>query len=125
MLFHQLKTAWRNLIRQKGYTLINVLGLSVGIGASLVIYLITSHELSYDRFHPDTDRIYRLVANHRDEQHKGDGLGYMIRPLPLALRNELTGFEQVTEFHHYYGRRAGQADRRCQRDHQAHGDAGG
>jgi len=104
MLFHQLKTAWRNLIRQKGYTLINVLGLSVGIGASLVIYLVTSYELSYDRFHPDTDRIYRLVAIQRDEQHKGDGLGFMIRPLPLALRNELTGFDQVTEFHHYYGR---------------------
>jgi putative ABC transport system permease protein len=49
MLYHLLKTAWRNLIRQKGYTLINILGLSVGICSSLVIYLITRHELSYDR----------------------------------------------------------------------------
>ncbi len=104
MLYHQLKTAWRNLIRQKGYTLINILGLSIGICSSLVIYLITSYELSYDRFHPGTERIYRLVGIQRDEQHKGEGIGFMIRPLPLALRNELTGFDQVTEFHHHYGR---------------------
>jgi hypothetical protein len=40
MLYHQLKTAWRNLIRQKGYTLINILGLSIGVCSTLVIYLI-------------------------------------------------------------------------------------
>lgn len=103
MLYHQLKTAWRNLTRRKGYTVINVLGLSLGICSSLVIYLITSHELSFDRFHPDRQRIYRLVAAERnDEDKKEEWLGFMMNPLPLALRNEITGFDNVTEFHHYY-----------------------
>lgn len=105
MLLHQLRNAWRVLIRQKGYTVIHVAGLSLGICAGLVIYLITSHELSYDRFHPDAQRIYRLVGQQRDEEHQQEeGLGFMIIPLPLAMRNELSGFDAVTEFHHYYGR---------------------
>src|ERR1051325_7944296 len=104
MLKNYFKIAWRNIVRHKGYTLINVFGLSLGICASLVIFLITSMELSYDRFHPDGERIYRIVANQRGDQGKVGYIGGMSNPLPLALRKELTGFERVTEFHNYFAR---------------------
>ena len=50
--------AWRTLVRNKLYTLVNVLGLALGICACLVIYLIASYEFSFDTFHPDRDRIF-------------------------------------------------------------------
>lgn len=104
MLKNYFKIAWRNIVRHKGFTLINVLGLSAGICASLVIYLITSFELSYDRTREDGDRIYRIVANQRGDQGKVGYIGSVSNPLPMALRKELTGFERVTEFHNYFAR---------------------
>ena len=62
MLRNYLKTSLRNLTKHKVSTLINLFGLTLGITACLVIYLITNYELSYDTFHPDSGRIYRLVG---------------------------------------------------------------
>ena|ERR1700754_3943135 len=104
MLKNYFRVAWRNCTRHKGTTLVNIFGLSLGICASLVIYLITSFELSYDRFHPDGDRIYRLVARAQDDLGKVGYMGGMSNPLPMALRKDLTGFENVTEFHNYFAR---------------------
>jgi len=104
MLKSYFKSACRNIIRHKVSTTINVLSLSIGICASVIIYLITSFELSYDRFYPDGERIYRIVGGEKDNQGKKDENGFVIRPLPLAMRNELSGFETVTEFHNYYAR---------------------
>lgn len=94
MLKDHFKNAWRNIIRQKVSTTINILGLSNSICAGVIIYLITSFELSFDRFHPDNERIYRIVGYEKDDQGKLGEIGYAIRPLLLAMRNELTGFER-------------------------------
>jgi len=51
---------FRNLGRQKLFSFINLLGLTVSIVSTLVIYLYVRHEFSYDRFHPQADRIYRV-----------------------------------------------------------------
>ncbi|TDX02312.1 FtsX-like permease family protein [Dinghuibacter silviterrae] len=104
MLKNHVKSAWRNIVRHKGSTAINILGLSIGICASLIIYLITSFEFSFDRFHPDKERIYRIVGFEKDGLGNKEEKGFAIRPLPLAMRDELTGFETVTEFHNYYAR---------------------
>ncbi|WP_192351081.1 ABC transporter permease [Algoriphagus sp. Y33] len=56
-----LKIAWRNLYRQKSFSLINVLGLSVGLACCLIILAFVKHERSYDSFHFDSDRIFRVV----------------------------------------------------------------
>ena len=86
MFKNYLKIAWRNISRNKAYTAINVLGLSLGICACLIIYLITSFELSYDTFHPDKDRIYRIVTLMQDAQgNSNDGASGVI-PLPIAAR---------------------------------------
>jgi putative ABC transport system permease protein len=60
MLENYLKIALRCLYSQKIYAAINVLGLSIGLASFLFIVLFVRHELSYDRFHPDAERLYRL-----------------------------------------------------------------
>lgn len=62
MIKSYLKIAFRNFKRQKSYTFINMFGLTTGIATCLVIFLFVNHELSYDNFHPDLDRIYRIVV---------------------------------------------------------------
>jgi len=102
MFRNYLKIAWRNITRNKVYTSINVLGLSLGVCACLIIYLITSFELSYDTFHPGGDRIYRIVTSMQDPQgNKSDGASG-ITVLPMTVRNELSGFEDVAEFYNYF-----------------------
>src|SRR5262245_51043187 len=53
--------AYRNLVKSKLYSFINIAGLSVGIAACLLIFLYVQYELSYDKFHKKADRIYRLT----------------------------------------------------------------
>ena len=60
MFRFNLKIAFRNILRNKEYTLINLVGLSVGIMSFLYIFLWITDELSYDRFHEKSDRIYRI-----------------------------------------------------------------
>lgn len=93
--------AFRNFSRNKVFTSINVLGLAIGISAALVIYLIVYFDFSFDRFHKDGDRIYRVVSdmNFSGEPYHNSGVPY---PLPAATRNEVTGIEDVTAFYLYY-----------------------
>jgi putative ABC transport system permease protein len=60
MLRNYVKTALRSLLRYKGYTAINILGLAVGITACILIFIFVQHELSYDRFHANARHIYRI-----------------------------------------------------------------
>lgn len=60
MLKNYIKIAFRNLFRNKLYSLINLSGLVIGIAACLMIYLWVQDELSYDRFHQNAERIYRI-----------------------------------------------------------------
>src|SRR5258708_21780741 len=101
MIKNYFITAWRNISRNKVYTTINVLGLSLGVCACLIIYLITSFELSYDTFHPDKDRIYRIVTLMQNPQGNRDDGASGVIPLPAIARNELSGFEAVTGFYNY------------------------
>jgi len=68
MLKNYLKIALRNLKKYKGYMFINIVGLAVGIAVCLLIYLYVSHELSYDRYHEKSDRMYRVTMK-RAETH--------------------------------------------------------
>ena len=61
MIYHYFSVALQNLIRQPGYSGINILGLAIGITCCMLILLYIQHELSYDRFHEKADRIYRVV----------------------------------------------------------------
>lgn len=60
MLRNQIVIAFRNIFRQKGFSLINLAGLTIGIASCIMILLFVSNELSYDRYHEKSDRIYRI-----------------------------------------------------------------
>src|ERR1044071_5913928 len=87
MLRNYVVTAVRVSSRQRLYTLINVLGLSVGIAASLLIGIYIADEFSYDRHFGNADRIYRVAIN---ETFKGDEILYSNSGAPLAeaMRDE-------------------------------------
>ncbi|WP_210490727.1 ABC transporter permease [Rufibacter aurantiacus] len=61
MIKNYLKIAWRNLLRQKAYSAINIIGLATGISACLLIFLFVQHELSYENHFAKADRTYRVV----------------------------------------------------------------
>jgi ABC-type antimicrobial peptide transport system permease subunit len=91
MLKRQLLFALRRLGWHKLTTSINILGLTFGILSCVVIYLYVSFELSYDKFHADTDRIYRLMVS----TSRGNDV-WMAEPVGSALRRETTCFSAVT-----------------------------
>ena len=63
MLKNYLLVALRNIFRQKGYSLINISGLAIGLASAIFIILYISHELGYDRFHKRSEDIYRLYMD--------------------------------------------------------------
>jgi len=63
MLKNHFKIALRNIWRHRGFSLINIIGLSVGITACFFIFIYVTFELSYDKFHTKADRIYRIVTD--------------------------------------------------------------
>ncbi|MGB5274021.1 MAG: ABC transporter permease, partial [Flavobacteriaceae bacterium] len=60
MFRNYLKIAWRNLLKNKGYTAINISGLAVGVCCFLLLSMFVKSEYSYDRSHEKADRIYRV-----------------------------------------------------------------
>jgi putative ABC transport system permease protein len=66
MIRNYFKIAWRNIVKQKGYSLINIIGLAIGVAACLLILQYVSFELSYENFHVNRDRIYRVKQDRYD-----------------------------------------------------------
>lgn len=96
MIKKQLLFALRRLGRHKLTTTINILGLTFGILSCVVIYLYVAFEFSYDKFHADADRIYRLVVPTTHDYGIQSNGAMMSGPLGPALRQETTGFSAVT-----------------------------
>jgi putative ABC transport system permease protein len=88
MPLNSLRLSLRSLLKRKVITGINILGLSIGISAALIIYLIIQYDYSFDRYEPDRDRMYRVVT-HGDNW---DNAGVPV-PLPRSLTT-VTGIEQ-------------------------------
>ncbi|HEV8283590.1 MAG TPA: FtsX-like permease family protein [Chitinophagaceae bacterium] len=61
MLRSYFKTAWRNLLRNKVFSIIKILGLSIGLTVCMLIFLYTKDEISYDRFHKNKGQLYRVI----------------------------------------------------------------
>lgn len=81
MFKNNFKIAWRSLLRQKAYSLINILGLAVGFSCATLLYLYVNDELSYDQFHSKYERIYK-VTSHND--FDGQKENYSTTSLALA-----------------------------------------
>jgi putative ABC transport system permease protein len=97
MFQNYLKIALRNLVRHKGYTAINVLGLTVGIASCVLICLYIQDELSYDRFHANKDRIYR-VDNELRIQSDVYKYPTCTSAVPVAMDRDITGVAGYARF---------------------------
>ncbi len=96
MFNNYFKTAWRNIIRGKGYSALNILGLATGMAVALLIGLWVYNEHSYDKFLPDYERLYQVRRNFNSN---GEILTFPTTSLKLAdaLRNQIPGIEYVAE----------------------------
>jgi len=98
MLRSYLKIAARNLIKLKVYSLINIVGLAIGMALCMLIYQYVKAELTFDSFHENKDSIYRLVPAMR--QDSGEWKNYAMSPMPLgpALVEEYPEVEKIVRF---------------------------
>jgi hypothetical protein len=97
MLKNYLLVALRTFWHNKVISVINVLGLSIGISAALVIFLIAHYDLTFDKFHKNADRIFRVVT---DGHYDGKVSHMRGVPLPLidAVKKDATGIDKATSF---------------------------
>src|ERR1700712_5072981 len=91
------KTAVRNLLKNKGFTAINVLGLALGLATCLLIVFYVFDELSYDLYNVKADRIYRI---NNEIKFGGNENSYAVAPAPTAaaLKADFPEIEQVARF---------------------------
>ncbi|MFC1898281.1 ABC transporter permease [Candidatus Cloacimonadota bacterium] len=81
MLKNYFKVALRNLMRHKGFSAINIIGLAIGIACSILILLWVNDEISFDRFHSNYQNIFRVVEM---QQQNGAPFPVAVTPAPLA-----------------------------------------
>ena len=67
MIKNYFKTAWRNLMKSKVFSFINILGLTIGITVCMMIFLFIMNEFSFDNFHKNGDHIYRVMRGFKNE----------------------------------------------------------
>ncbi|MGD1890958.1 MAG: ABC transporter permease, partial [Cyclobacteriaceae bacterium] len=92
MLKNYLKIALRNLGRYRQMTIINILGLAVGMAACILILLFVQYELSYDRYHENVDRIYRISREFLDPDGTTNlHLGHLAPPFEPRLAEDFSG----------------------------------
>lgn len=95
MLKNYLVIAWRNIRKNKVFSLINILGLSTGIAACLLITQYVMHELSYDNYHSKKDRIYRMQQDRYDKGVLSTQWAYGCSAIGQALKEN---FPEVQEY---------------------------
>jgi len=95
MFSNYLKIAWRNLVRNKVFSIINLLGLSAGITVCLMIFLFISNEFSVDNFHKNGKRIYRVMRGIEMSEGKETAVSYLSGPYAPALLTDFQG--QITQ----------------------------
>lgn len=97
MLRNYITIAWRTLLVNRLYTVINIIGLTVGISSCLVIYLLVSFELSFNRSLPGADRIYRIYTSFSGD-FEGTNRG-VSTGVQGAVSSQFTGLELAAPFH--------------------------
>lgn len=97
MFKNLLKIAIRNIVKDKIYSVINILGLTIGITCSLFLLMYILDELSYDRYHHNADNIYRVVSNIKEPDN---AFSWAVAQIPLAdeLRDNYPEVKNVVRF---------------------------
>ncbi len=101
MVRNYLISAFRNLLKTRQFSLINILGLSIGMTACLMILHYVSFERSYDKFHENSDRIYRLRYERYSEDGESVRFASSCPPAGLRIRKLLPEVEYVARICRY------------------------
>lgn len=98
MLKNYVRVGYRNLIRNKTFSFINILGLAIGIAAAILVVIYVTDEISYDQFHTNKDRIYRLSF---EEQRQDNTMRFAKVPFPVrnVLMESIPEIEEITRIY--------------------------
>ncbi len=96
MYRNYFKTAFRSLTRNRNYAFINIAGLAVGIAVCMMIFIIIQFHMSFDQFHPNKDRTYRVLTEYNHPGAAGTAYSKDVPlPLPRGLKTSFPQIEQV------------------------------
>jgi putative ABC transport system permease protein len=97
MFKNLLKIGLRNIVKEKTYSIINILGLTIGITCSVLLLMYIFDELSFDRYHKNADNIYRIVSNIKEPDN---AFTWAVAQIPLAeeLRNNYPEVKNAVRF---------------------------
>lgn len=104
MYKNYFKIAWRNLIKKKAYSVINIFGLGLGIACCVLIFMFVQDELSYDNYHEKGERIYRVIHGEATTTDPKNGTFsdppwvWNNAPIGPALKNNFPEIEKVVQF---------------------------
>jgi putative ABC transport system permease protein len=94
MFKNYFKIGWRNISKHKSFAVINISGLSLGMAGALVLFLLVRFELSFDTFHPNVDRIYRVLSGSPKEVKKTGDAATPTGLMPV-LQDEFSEIDKV------------------------------
>jgi putative ABC transport system permease protein len=98
MFRNYVKTAFRSLIKQRAFTLVNVLGLSLGMAASLIILNYLNFERSYDDFHQKADRIFRVPMQITEKGGETQTFAFTYPPVATAMMKDFSEVENAVRW---------------------------
>ena len=99
MLKNYFKIAFRNLRRNRSYTIINIAGLAIGIAVCMMIFFIIQFQTSFDDFHANKDRVYRVLTEYHHEDAGNITYGKDVPfPMPISLKTAFPQIEAVAPF---------------------------
>ena len=101
MFRNYFKIAWRNLWKHKLFSSINIISLAIGFSASFVIGLMVYYDLTFDKFHPDSEFIYRVTTNHFSNEGESGNRGVAV-PLMAEAKTNISGIEVASQLHDAY-----------------------
>jgi putative ABC transport system permease protein len=121
MIKNYIKTAFRSLLKNKGFTAINILGLALGLATCMLIVFYVFDELSYDKYNVNIGRIYRVNS---DIKFGGNENSYAVSPAPVAaaLINDFPEIEQVVRFRDKGGAKVKKGSLSIQEDRMIYAD---
>jgi putative ABC transport system permease protein len=98
MIKNWILVSYRRFFRDKTNSLINLLGLTLGMTVSLLIFIYVRHEFSYDSFHANADRVYRIIKENPPGNNYMSNPKQAVLPAPLAdvIRQQVTGVEAIS-----------------------------
>jgi len=100
MIKNYFKIAWRNLSRNKSFAITNIFGLSLGIACAILIFTVITYHLSFDKFHRNAERIYRVVSEfHYESVEYQQGVP---QPFGKAFRNDFSFAEKTARIRKYH-----------------------